>query len=178
VPGTLEVAAHSLAAVLGVWLGLTVATRAGSPASRVFALLSLAIATWSSSIIVERLATSAEAELVAHAVEELMAAVTIAGTAHFSLAIASEGLPSPGRRRTVLGIYIANFVFAAPTIFSALTGLPRFTDEGLAGAIFGWLWASLSPLSAFGFGAACALLAALLLRFWVRAPVASAVRSP
>ena len=111
-PGTLEVAAHSLAAVLGVWLGLTVATRAGSPASRVFALLSLAIATWSSSIIVERLATSADAELVAHAVEELMAAVTIAGTAHFSLAIASEGLPSPGRRRTVLGIYIANFVFA------------------------------------------------------------------
>jgi MFS family permease len=47
-----------------------------------------------------------------------------------------------------------------------------------ASAIFGWLWASLSPLSAFGFGAACALLAALLLRFWVRAPVASAVRSP
>lgn len=146
-PGTLEVAAHSLAAVLGVWLGLTVATRAGSPASRVFALLSLAIATWSSSIIVERLATSAEAELVAHAVEELMAAVTIAGTAHFSLAIASEGLPSPGRRRTVLGIYIANFVFAAPTIFSALTGLPRFTDEGLAGAIFGWLWIVIRLLS-------------------------------
>ena len=140
VPGILEVAAHSLAAVLGVWLGLTVATRAGTPASRVFALLSLAIATWSSSIIVERLATSVEAALIAHAVEELMAAVTIAGTAHFSLAIASEGLPSARRRRIVLGIYLANFVFAAPTIISTLTNLPRFTDDPLPGAIFGWAW--------------------------------------
>jgi len=39
-----------------------------------------------------------------------------------------------------------------------------------ASAIFGWLWASLSPLSAFAFGAACAVLAALLLRFWVKPP--------
>jgi DNA-binding SARP family transcriptional activator len=140
VPGILEVAAHSLAAVLGVWLGLTVATRAGTPASRVFALLSLAIATWSSSIIVERLSTSVEAALMAHAVEELMAAVTIAGTAHFSLAIASEGLPSARRRRIVFGIYVANFVFAAPTILSTLASLPRFTDDPLPGAVFGWVW--------------------------------------
>jgi len=39
-----------------------------------------------------------------------------------------------------------------------------------ASAIFGWLWASLSPLSAFAFGAACAVFAALLLRFWVKPP--------
>ena len=123
--------------MLGVWLGLTVATRAGSPASRVFALLSLAIATWSSSIIVQRLSAESEAILIAHAVEELMAAVTIAGTAHFSLAIASEGLPSRRRRRTVLGIYVANFVFAAPTILSAVTTLPRLTEDPLPGTIFG-----------------------------------------
>jgi len=36
-----------------------------------------------------------------------------------------------------------------------------------ASVIFGWLWATLSPLSAFAFGSACALAAALLLRFWV-----------
>jgi len=36
-----------------------------------------------------------------------------------------------------------------------------------ASALFGWLWATLSPLSAFAFGSACALGAALLLRFWV-----------
>ena len=42
-----------------------------------------------------------------------------------------------------------------------------------ASAIFGWLWATWSPLSAFAFGSGCALGAALLLRFWVM-PVAFA----
>ena len=36
-----------------------------------------------------------------------------------------------------------------------------------ASILFGWLWASSSPLGAFAFGAGCALAAALLLRFWV-----------
>lgn len=36
-----------------------------------------------------------------------------------------------------------------------------------ASIIFGWLWQATSPLVAFGFSAACALLAALLLRAWV-----------
>jgi MFS family permease len=36
-----------------------------------------------------------------------------------------------------------------------------------ASIVFGWLWATLSPMSAFAFGSGCALLAALLLRFWV-----------
>ena len=39
-----------------------------------------------------------------------------------------------------------------------------------ASVLFGWLWATLSPLSAFAFGSACALCAALLLRFWVTPP--------
>ena len=38
-----------------------------------------------------------------------------------------------------------------------------------ASLLFGWLWQSLSPETAFGFGAGCALLAAVLLRFWVPA---------
>ena len=42
-----------------------------------------------------------------------------------------------------------------------------------ASAIFGWLWATFSPLNAFAFGSACALAAAVLLRFWVM-PVAFA----
>jgi MFS family permease len=42
-----------------------------------------------------------------------------------------------------------------------------------ASVIFGWLWATLSPLGAFAFGSSCALAAALLLRFWVM-PVAFA----
>ena len=36
-----------------------------------------------------------------------------------------------------------------------------------ASVLFGWLWATLSPFSAFAFGSACALIAAILLRFWV-----------
>lgn len=36
-----------------------------------------------------------------------------------------------------------------------------------ASLLFGWLWQALSPFAAFAFGAGCALLAALLLRFWV-----------
>lgn len=36
-----------------------------------------------------------------------------------------------------------------------------------ASIIFGWLWQAFTPLIAFGFSAACAMLAALLLRLWV-----------
>lgn len=36
-----------------------------------------------------------------------------------------------------------------------------------ASLVFGSLWQGISPLAAFGFSAACALLAALLLKFWV-----------
>jgi MFS family permease len=37
-----------------------------------------------------------------------------------------------------------------------------------ASVLFGWLWQHLAPLVAFGFSSGCALLAALLLLFWVR----------
>jgi hypothetical protein len=36
-----------------------------------------------------------------------------------------------------------------------------------ASILFGWMWQDISPLAAFGFSAACALLAALLLKLWV-----------
>jgi len=36
-----------------------------------------------------------------------------------------------------------------------------------ASILFGWLWQSINSFAAFGFSAACALSAALLLRFWV-----------
>jgi len=37
-----------------------------------------------------------------------------------------------------------------------------------ASVLFGWLWQHMAPLAAFGFSSGCALLAALLLLFWVR----------
>jgi MFS family permease len=36
-----------------------------------------------------------------------------------------------------------------------------------ASIIFGWLWQAFNPMMAFGFSAACAMLAAVLLRLWV-----------
>jgi MFS family permease len=36
-----------------------------------------------------------------------------------------------------------------------------------ASMLFGWLWQTISPETAFGFSASCAILAALLLKFWV-----------
>ena len=38
-----------------------------------------------------------------------------------------------------------------------------------ASVLFGWLWQTFSPELAFGFSAGCAILAALLLKFWVPA---------
>lgn len=43
-----------------------------------------------------------------------------------------------------------------------------------ASVVFGWLWQLETPLIAFGFGAGCALLAALLLKFWVEPARATA----
>ncbi len=49
-----------------------------------------------------------------------------------------------------------------------------------ASLLFGWLWQSFGPVTAFGFSAGCALLASLLLHYWVCADpkaVADAVGS-
>ncbi|MDE2084551.1 MAG: MFS transporter [Xanthomonadaceae bacterium] len=43
-----------------------------------------------------------------------------------------------------------------------------------ASIVFGWLWQLETPLVAFGFGAGCALVAALLLKFWVEPAHAAA----
>jgi len=48
--------------------------------------------------------------------------------------------------------------------FNLTTGLMLLP----ASLVFGWLWQGRGPLLAFGFSAACAALAALLLVFWVR----------
>lgn len=124
-PAILEVAAHSLAAVLGIWLGLTVLTRAASPASRVFALLSLSVATWSSSIIVQRVSISATAGTAGHFVEELMAALAIAATAHFSLAIGTESGPSSASVIT----RVLRIIQAPTTIGHVSTELHRDTRQ-------------------------------------------------
>ena len=143
-PQQLEVAAHSLTAVLGVWLGLTVLTRSGAPAARIFAFLALALVAWSSSVIVQRLSTSVAAGQVGHAVEELAAAVIVPATAHFSLVIATEGRPSRGRVRVIALVYVLNVLFAVPGVVDPAApiaiGAPQMALGPVHGAVLGWAW--------------------------------------
>lgn len=141
-PEHLEVAAHSLTAILGVWLGLTVLTRFRTPLARVFAFLSLALVVWSSSIIVQRLSTSVSAALIAHAIEELTTALIVPATAHLSLVIATEGHPSRGQIRVLALAYLLNVLFALPGVIDPAApiaiGPPQLSLGPVPGAVLGW----------------------------------------
>ncbi len=143
-PGQLEVAAHSLTAVLSIWLGLTVLTRSRAAPARVFSFLSFALVAWSSSIILERLSTSSSAVQVGHAVEELSAALIIAATAHFSLVIATEGHPSRRQIQLVAVAYLLNVAFALPGIVDPATPIalsaPHLSLGPVSGTALGWAW--------------------------------------
>ncbi|MEO5964674.1 MAG: histidine kinase N-terminal 7TM domain-containing protein [Candidatus Limnocylindrales bacterium] len=143
-PEHLEVIAHSLTAVLGAWLGLTVLTRSRTSQARMFAFLALALVAWSSSVIVQRLATSPGAGEVAHGLEELAAAVIVPATAHFSLMIASEGHPSRRRLWWLAVGYVLNISFALPGIVNRgapiAIGAPNLDLGIVPGAMLGWAW--------------------------------------
>ncbi len=50
--------------------------------------------------------------------------------------------------------------------FNLTTGLMLLPSS----LLFGWLWQRTGPAGAFGFGASCALIAAMLLARWVPTP--------
>jgi len=143
-PQQLEVTAQSLTAVLAVWLGLTVLTRSAAPPARVFGFLALALVAWSSSVIVQRLSTSFSAAQVAHAIEELSAALIVPATAHFSLVIASEGHPSRRQIRALALAYLLNVLFALPGIVDRAAPIaisaPQLSPVLVPGAALGWAW--------------------------------------
>ena len=142
-PQQLEVAAHSLIAVLGVWLGLTVLTRSRALPSRVFAFVSLALVVWSCAIILERLSSSVEAVHFGRRVEEMAAAVIVPATAHLSLAVATEGHPTAGRRRVIAVAYVLSVLFALPGIFTQTPiqlGEPHLSLGPIPGSVLGWAW--------------------------------------
>src|SRR5262245_8110153 len=103
----LEIAAHVVTAALALWLGLTVATRSSSATARVFAGLAITFAAWSAFVLVERLSESAQATRAAHSLGELSSALAIAGVAHLSLLIASEGHPSRRAVTIAAAVYVA-----------------------------------------------------------------------
>ena len=143
-PEHLEVAAHSLTAILAAWLGITVLSRSREPSGRVFGFLALALVAWSTSIIVERLSTSAGAVPGAHLVEELAAALVVPATAQFSLAIASAGRASRRQLGVVTAAYILNVGAALPGAIDPSRGLsiaePHLDLGPLDGVLLGWAW--------------------------------------
>jgi DNA-binding SARP family transcriptional activator len=152
----LEVVAQALSALLAVWLGLTVATRSSLPVARVFTFLALVVATWSSSIILQRLTTSSEASAVGRSIEDLAAALAIGGLTHFALVVTTDGHPS----RRQLGVIAVNYAilvaFALPTIlhFEASIALspPHFSLGPIPGAVLFWGWVA-ARLGAIALGA-------------------------
>ena len=143
-PEQLEVAAHSLTAVLGVWLGLTVLTRSGAPPARVYGFLTLALVAWSSAVIVQRLSTSASVGQVANSVEEFAAALVVPASAHFALVIATEGHPSRRRVRALALAYLLNVLFALPGVLDKgnqiAISAPNLSLGPVPGALLGWAW--------------------------------------
>jgi hypothetical protein len=142
--GLLEVTAHSLTAVLGVWLGLTVLTRSRAPYARVFVFLALTLVAWSSSVIVQRLSSSTAAIGAGHGVEELAAALLAPAVAHFSLAIATDGRPSRVRLSLITAAYALNVLFAVPGILDATAPVsisaPQLHLGDIPPALLGWTW--------------------------------------
>ena len=115
-PKLLEIAAQAVSALLAVWLGLTVATRSGSPAGRSFTLLALVVATWSSSIILQRLTTSEAVRAGGRSIEDIAAALAIGGLAHFALETATHGHPTRRQLSVIAVNYVILMAFALPTI--------------------------------------------------------------
>ena len=62
--------------------------------------------------------------------------------------------------RAVLDANVYASALVSPEGYPGLLLLP-------ASFLFGWLWQGISAEAAFGFSASCAVLAALLLKFWV-----------
>src|SRR5260221_1908518 len=142
-PQQLEVAAHSLIAVLGLWLGLTVFTRSQALAARVFSFLSIALVVWSCAIILQRLSSSADAVHAGRSVEEMAAALIVPATAHLSLAIATEGHPPTRRRQAIAFLYAVSVAFALPGILTPTAiqlGEPNFSVGPVPGVVLGLAW--------------------------------------
>jgi hypothetical protein len=140
-PGGLELAAHAVTATLATWLALLVGTRSTAPASRVFCVVALSAAAWSTSILVNRLTTVPDVAVVARALEDIAVAVLVASTAHLALEIAAESRLSARSRVGVPSLYVANVLLALPPALDPQLSPPALAASGaMPDALFGWLW--------------------------------------
>ncbi len=171
-PTMLEVEAQALSALLATWLALTVATRSHLLVGRVFTGLALLSATWSCSIVVQRLTTSADVSVVARSIEDLSAALALGTLTLFALVVATEGRPARRQLSLVVTVYLVLLAFALPTILRIEPTVriepPHFSLGPVPGELFGWGWIVARLV-------AIALAAGWLLQA-MRAPDAAALR--
>ena len=140
-PGqVLEIAAHIVTAALALWLGLTVLVRTTAPTGRLFGILAVAIAAWSTGILVVLLSEVPSADAIGHAVGEIGAAFAIAAVAHLSLLIAAEGHPSPRRLLLIAAGYVVLVGLALPSAVDSSMNPTGMALGPLPGALFGWAW--------------------------------------
>lgn len=141
----LEIAAHGTTAVLAIWLGLTVITRAQrAPAAVVFAVLCGLLGTWSVAILGERLTTDAAVAETLNRIENAAAYVIPAVTLHVALVFTLERPPSRAQAAAVgaayaISLVMAGIALAAPEQSWNVTA-PGFDVAGVPEVVFGWAW--------------------------------------
>jgi DNA-binding SARP family transcriptional activator len=159
----LEIAAHGVTAILGTWLGLTVAIRARRlPAARVFGLICLFLVSWSVAIIVQRFSPEAAVDRVANGFEEMGAFLVIAATPHIAATLSAEGPWTRLQRNVVAAGYLLAIGMGLPAVVNpaakfAITP-PHFELPGMPGEVFGWAWI-LVRIGLFGFALGWLILA-------------------
>jgi hypothetical protein len=141
----LEIAAHGVTAILGTWLGLTVAVRARRlPAARVFGFLALFLVTWSVAIVVQRFSSIPVVDRVGNVFEDAGAFLVIAATPHIAVALSTEGPWSRLQRLTVVAGYAVALLMLAPSIIDPGAKLaitpPHLELPGVPGEALGWAW--------------------------------------
>jgi DNA-binding SARP family transcriptional activator len=159
----LEIAAHGITAILGTWLGLTVAVRARRlPAARVFGLLTLYLVVWSVAVIVQRISPEPTVDRIANGFEEMGAFLVIAGTPHIAASLSAEGAWTRLQRPVVVGGYVLAILMGLPAVINpgakfAITP-PHFELPGIPGEVFGWAWIVVR-IAMFGFALAWLIMA-------------------
>jgi len=134
-----------VAAILAVWLGLTVVTRARNrPGAPVFVLLTAWLAGWTLPVIVLRLTTDTLVADIASALADGFADLLPVGTLHVVLAITAEGRRGRLQQVVLVASYAASVTLAVGAIFfpdqQFSLAPPRFDPPGIGGDLFGWGW--------------------------------------
>ncbi len=142
---SLELAAHGTTAVLAIWLGLTVITRARRvPAASAFALLCALLATWSASILIQHLTSDAAVADQLGRLENAAGSLVPAVTLHVAVVFSGEGPRPPFQRIAIAVAYAISIVMALVALVAPdqawQLAPPHFSWGSVSGEVFGWIW--------------------------------------